>query len=464
MPRESPLFISTYVLPILILILANIIQTKDEKMKIIVLPFKTLAPKNVDSGSPINITSLVENRIFTEINMTSQTLIAFFNSEEYAFIMTSENCPEFSNYYIKNSPSFTNLSERYASERMILYRDYDLKTKEYGYYSKMEVKEYNDKKQCAILGLKMNLPVYEYDRIQNFVKTFYVNENINSYQWTVKYTKDNEGLVIIGDSPLNYDPMFKNKKYEEHQTQAIGESTTVDFGIDFNEITFGSKDFEIKHAHFNHDLGVLLVNKIIYEKIKNSFFVNYLGDKKICFEGWVYEKYGYIYCDSNKFTDSDIKSLPKLIFKQTNMNYIFELNYEDLFMIHGEKIFFLMLFRTTNGMFTFGKLFFKKYLFTFSFDNRIIGFYNDKLDFNSQKMNDLTNKSNYGLKEKIILCIFSVVFIFVLLVLFIKIKKRYLSDRQKRMNELIDNNYIYMSNQVKNNISLNDKSKVIIET
>ena len=379
MPRESPCFISKYFLPILILILANIIQTKDEKMKIIVLPFKTLAPKNVDSGSPINITSLVENRIFTEINMTSQTLIAFFNSEEYAFIMTSENCPEFSNYYIKNSPSFTNLSERYASERMILYRDYDLKTKEYGYYSKMEVKEYNDKKQCAILGLKMNLPVYEYDRIQNFVKTFYVNENINSYQWTVKYTKDNEGLVIIGDSPLNYDPMFKNKKYEEHQTQAIGESTTVDFGIDFNEITFGSKDFEIKHAHFNHDLGVLLVNKIIYEKIKNSFFVNYLGDKKICFEGWVYEKYGYIYCDSNKFTDSDIKSLPKLIFKQTNMNYIFELNYEDLFSKQKDgRIYFLIVFDLNYKTFKIGKPFLKKYSLTVDNKKNLITYFRIK--------------------------------------------------------------------------------------
>ena len=379
MSRESPCFISKYFLPILILILANIIQTKDEKMKIIVLPFKTLAPKNVDSGSPINITSLVENRIFTEINMTSQTLIAFFNSEEYAFIMTSENCPEFSNYYIKNSPSFTNLSERYASERMILYRDYDLKTKEYGYYSKMEVKEYNDKKQCAILGLKMNLPVYEYDRIQNFVKTFYVNENINSYQWTVKYTKDNEGLVIIGDSPLNYDPMFKNKKYEEHQTQAIGESTTVDFGIDFNEITFGSKDFEIKHAHFNHDLGVLLVNKIIYEKIKNSFFVNYLGDKKICFEGWVYEKYGYIYCDSNKFTDSDIKSLPKLIFKQTNMNYIFELNYEDLFSKQKDgRIYFLIVFDLNYKTFKIGKPFLKKYSLTVDNKKNLITYFRIK--------------------------------------------------------------------------------------
>jgi hypothetical protein len=379
MPRESPLFISTYFLPILILILANIIQTKDEKMKIIVLPFKTLAPKNVDSGSPINITSLVENRIFTEINMTSQTLLAFFNSEEYAFVMTSENCPEFSNYYIKNSPSFTNLSERYASERMILYRDYDLKTKEYGYYSKMEVKEYNDKKQCAILGLKMNLPVYEYDRIQNFVKTFYVNENINSYQWTVKYTKDNEGLVIIGDSPLNYDPMFKNKKYEEHQTQAIGEGTTVDFGIDFNDITFGSKDFEIKHAHFNHDLGVLLVNKIIYEKIKNSFFVNYLGDKKICFEGWVYEKYGYIYCDSNKFTDSDIKSLPKLIFKQTNMNYIFELNYEDLFSKQKDgRIYFLIVFDLNYKTFKIGKPFLKKYSLTVDNKKNLITYFRIK--------------------------------------------------------------------------------------
>ena len=379
MSRESPCFISTYFLPILILILANIIQTKDEKMKIIVLPFKTLAPKNVDSASPINITSLVENRIFTEINMTSQTLIAFFNSEEYAFIMTSENCPEFSNYYIKNSPSFTNLSQGYASERMILYRDYDLKTKEYGYYSKMEVKEYNDKKQCAILGLKMNLPVYEYDRIQNFVKTFYVNENINSYQWTVKYTKDNEGLVIIGDSPLNYDPMFKNKKYEEHQTQAIGESTTVDFGIDFNEITFGSKDFEIKHAHFNHDLGVLLVNKIIYEKIKNSFFVNYLGDKKICFEGWVYEKYGYIYCDSNKFTDSDIKSLPKLIFKQTNMNYIFELNYEDLFSKQKDgRIYFLIVFDLNYKTFKIGKPFLKKYSLTVDNKKNLITYFRIK--------------------------------------------------------------------------------------
>ena len=376
MPRESPLFISTYFLPILILILANIIQTKDEKMKIIVLPFKTLA---VDSGSPIDVTSLVENRIFTEINMTSQTLIAFFNSEEYAFIMTSENCPEFSNYYIKNSPSFTNLSQGYASERMILYRDYDLKTKEYGYYSKMEVKEYNDKKQCAILGLKMNLPVYEYDRIQNFVKTFYVNENINSYQWTVKYTKDNEGLVIIGDSPLNYDPMFKNKKYEEHQTQAIGEGTTVDFGIDFNEITFGSKDFEIKHAHFNHDLGVLLVNKIIYEKIKNSFFVNYLGDKKICFEGWVYEKYGYIYCDSNKFTDSDIKSLPKLIFKQTNMNYIFELNYEDLFSKQKDgRIYFLIVFDLNYKTFKIGKPFLKKYSLTVDNKKNLITYFRIK--------------------------------------------------------------------------------------
>ena len=379
MPRESPFFISKYFLPILILILANIIQTKDEKMKIIVLPFKTLAPKNPDYGSPINITSLVENRIFTEINMTSQTLIAFFNSEEYAFIMTSENCPEFSNYYIKNSPSFTNLSERYASERMILYRDYDLKTKEYGYYSKMEVKEYNDKKQCAILGLKMNLPVYEYDRIQNFVKTFYVNENINSYQWTVKYTKDNEGLVIIGDSPLNYDPMFKNKKYEEHQTQAIGESTTVDFGIDFNEIAFGSKDFEIKHAHFNHDLGVLLVNKIIYEKIKDSFFVNYLGDKKICFEGWVYEKYGYIYCDCNKFTDSDIKSLPKLIFKQTNMNYIFELNYEDLFSKQKDgRIYFLIVFDLNYKTFKIGKPFLKKYPLTVDNKKNLITYFRIK--------------------------------------------------------------------------------------
>ena len=110
-------------------------------------------------------------------------------------------------------------------------------------------------------------------------------------------------------------------------------------------------------------------------------------------------------------------------------------------------------------MFTFGKLFFKKYLFTFSFDNKIIGFYNDKLP-NSENINhkNISSNENNKLKSKILLLIFSLVFIFIIVFVFVKIKKKYLNDRQKRMNELIDNNYIYMTNQAADKINCNEKS------
>ena len=107
------------------------------------------------------------------------------------------------------------LSDSFASERMSLYRDYELKTQSYGLFTKMKIAEYNNKVQCAIFGLQMNSKVYEYNSKNNFIKTFKLNENINSTQWTFKYTKDDEGLLILGESPINYDPDFKNKKCQK---------------------------------------------------------------------------------------------------------------------------------------------------------------------------------------------------------------------------------------------------------
>ena len=153
----------------------NILSKVNSESKMIVLPFKTY-PKDSDAFS------ILSNCIYTNINITSQNLMAIFDSSEYEFYMTSEHCPDESNYYIYKSPSFTNLSDRYASERMLLYRDYELKELSYGLFTKMKVNEYNNKKQCAFFGLQMNSKVYEYNSRFNFIKTFKSNENLNSSQ------------------------------------------------------------------------------------------------------------------------------------------------------------------------------------------------------------------------------------------------------------------------------------------
>ena len=333
---------------------------------------------------------------------------------------------------------------------------------------------------CFHMGMQLPISTNYYESLVQQLKK---NDFIETTYWTIDFQNkeqnsliENDSYLIIGVPPHKYNPDKYNEKsfrsvasqlriknYQDYRVNIWGFIFDKIFFKTYNE-SFKNNEIILQSSKCKIDFGINLIegSNNYLTNIENEFFNNFYSNK-ICFKEKASEEnhgiYFVIWCNTSHY--EEIKKFPTLYFKSNELEYIFELNFEDLFMIKEDKLFFLIIFRKSQGIFSLGKLFFKKYLFTFSFDNRIIGFYNDKLDFNSQKMNDLTNKSNYGLKEKIILCIFSVAFIFVLLVLFIKIKKRYLSDRQKRMNELIDNNYIYMSNQVKNDIFLNCKTLII---
>ena len=232
------------------------------------------------------------------------------------------------------------------------------------------------------------------------------------------------------------------------------------WGFIFDKIFFiSNNEIILQTIKCKIDFGINLIegSSNYLTNIENEFFNN-LYIKEICFkENTKNEKLGtylVIWCNKNYY--DEIKKFPTLYFKSIELEYIFELNFEDLFMIKGNKLYFLIVFRTKPGI----KLFFKKYLFTFSFDNKIIGFYNNKLFNNSKIINnkntDLSN--NQRLKKKIFLFLLCFVFVFIILIAFLKIKKKYLNDRQTRMNELIDNNYVYMTNQVKDNKKFNNKS------
>ena len=416
-------------------------------MKIIVLPFKTLKSKTQDP------TSVILNPIYTNINMTSQYLLSIFSSNEYDYYMTSENCPDESNYYIYKSKTLIKLSDSYASERMSLYRDYELKTQLYGLFTKMKINEFNNKPQCAIFGLQMNSKVYEYNSKNNFIKNFKSNENINSTQWTFKYTKEDEGLLIIGESPIVYDPDFKNKKYTLYQTKAVGNSDFVDFGLDFDDISINNKTSAITHVQFCHDFNAILVNKIIYEQMDEIFFQKYL-DNSICQKGWVYDKYGYIECDSDKFKDEDINSFPTIYFKKVDMGYIFELNSNDLFSkkING-KIYFLIVYDLHYTTTKIGKPFLKKYPFTVDNDKNTISLY--ALD--NENTNQNSNKKNIALIAILICAVVILLGVagFLLYKLYWKKNKN-----KKRANEL-DEDYEYLSkenNDKKNEVQKNENN------
>ena len=409
---------------------------------IIVLPFKTYK-EPFNKSNPIS--SIVNNHIYTEIEISNQTLVATFKSNEYGFYMTNENCIEKSNYIIQKSESFTNLTnfdsskEGFASERMLLYRDIDLKIKQLGYYPKLRITSYGNERQCAIFGLKMRSDINEF--IQSFLKTFKENTNIKDYQWTLKYNSNEEGLLILGDSIIECDPQFKQKKYYEHKANVITYKSFINFGIKFDDVMINNISLNVnKEVQFFHELGVILVDQKYYDQIADIFFTKYINDE-ICIKNWVYEKYGYIRCDGKKFTQSKIKSFPKLYFKQKTMNYIFELNYKDLFTKKEDGwVYFLVVFDLTHDGIKFGKPFLKKYTFTVDNDKNTISFY--ELEKEVKKSNLLV------ISLFIILIIFIIVISLWLIYGYKLLNKK--TKVKKRANELEDN-YEYMSQEKNEN-------------
>ena len=392
---------------ILIILLLNI--SLGQITNIIVLPFNTYK-ESFNISNPIS--SIVNNQIYTEIEISNQILVATFKSNEYGFYMTSDNCIEKSNYIIQKSESFANLTnfdkskEGFASERMLLYRDIDLKIKHLGYYTRMRITSYSNERQIAIFGLKMKSDVNEF--IQSFIKTFKENTNIKNYQWTLKYNSNEEGLLILGDSITEYDPQFKNRKYIEHKANAVRYKNYINFGIKFDDVKINNISLNVnKEVQFYHELGVILVDQRYYEQIIDIFFAKYINDE-ICIKNWVYEKYGYIRCDGKKFTESKIKSFPNIYFKQKEMDYIFELNYKDIFTKKEDGwIYFLILFDLTHDGIKFGKPFLKKYTFTVDNDKNTISFFS----FENE-----TKKSNILLVSLfIVLIIFIAIIVFLIL-------------------------------------------------
>ena len=114
-----------------------------------------------------------------------------------------------------------------------------------------------------------------------------------------------------------------------------------------------------------------------------------------------------------------------------------------------------MIFFWEYGLnyFTLGKIFLRKYLFTFNIDSKSVGFYNVKFQ---------------EFKEKNFLTIFFTIFGLIIILIaciigFFFARKIYNRSRKKRFNELReDYEYVsYIENDV--NYDNNDKNKIFVE-
>jgi hypothetical protein len=295
--------------------------------------------------------------------------------------------------------------------------------------------------ESGVLGLK--LPEFDH-RILDvcFIKQIKEMELIHNYTFFIKYNEnDDNGEVIFGSLPHEIDSnKYNEKNYEDFYATIVSNS----LGLTVKEAFYGEDyldgDFDVELAVEDN---FIRGNEAFKSFLNDKYFKKYI-ERRICqtsfFSYLDEDKCEFIYC-SKKINLTDFKNI-KLSIDVANLTI--ELNYKDLFYEYNDNYYFLMYFPTKYYSyihFRLGKILFKKYILSFNYDNKRIGYYKEvKTDNNNNNISDKDGKSYSYLIPWIIITV--LVIIIVLLCFYIFYYKP-CKNRVKRANELKDDNYVY---------------------
>ena len=221
----------------------------------------------------------------------------------------------------------------------------------------------------AILGLK-NKPVLSSIKT-HLIWVLKTNSIIDNYVFTIKYKNNNEGELIIGNYPHEY-----NSNYKEENLRFVEGKVLYDgWSMKFSNIYSDNFKSNINIGKFSLSIeGIIGPND--YIKFINETFFNDLIDKNICKIQIIYDNrnsvfYQYI-CNKNL----RIKQFKKLRFENKNLNYSFEFEPENLFLYENDNYYSLILFSNQNlNNWCLGEIFMKKYQLIFEPNESSIGVY-----------------------------------------------------------------------------------------
>lgn len=444
---------------------------------IIIIPFTEYIRKEPDNFTLDDVINFLEpNIIYSNISIGTppQKINIILNSQNYGINLYQHNCNFTGSSYLKDKSSTFNIEKIYynyppknnvsiINETLYFYDNLNLKNQK-PFNMKIIYSDNEDNTQkdsytntCIYAGLLLDLMYYQ-EYPTNLINQLKKNYHfIETYDFSFKYKSENKGEIIIGAEPHIYDP----KNYFEEQLRRVGaldknKQNLRDWFLNFDKIYYPYKVKStgniinetiglVKSIRIQFDIGMIIGPGEYKEMIKRHFFNDLIKENK-CFEATDEKEQEIFYCD--KSAENDIKNdFPTIYFEMKQFNKIFELNYKDLFIEKNGKFYFLIYFKYYVNYFTVGKIFLKKYFFTFNQDSKTIGFYNEELPGGKKNINGNTSSKNR--KFYLIIIIFLLIIIFVFLGFYIG-KLIYNKVRKKRINEL-DDNYEYDSEDNLNN-------------
>ena len=283
----------------------------------------------------------------------------------------------------------------------------------------------------------------------NLITQLKKRDKINSYVFSIKYTNDDNGEIIIGDLPHEYSPNKYSSQNYFFDTVSITKEPPFNWHFTYDKCLYGEEEVDKSNmVKLSIDFGFIKGNSFLKKNLEKNFFgVNNCNKKQI-------NDYDIFYC-----TKDALKNFKPIIFKlqskycPTITNANFEFTADDLFIKDNndnDKYYFQIIFHT-DGLFhnwVFGKPLFKKYQMVFDQDKKTYGFY---LENNFNIINTLPNNiANTSTKISWILVVFLLIVSLGLLYALHKLLPKI--PRKLKANEL-EENFSYEASNTKSKYS-----------
>ena len=345
-----------------------------------------------------------------EIGSSSYPLKTFFVSDSSNFYISSR-ChinstlePSYkSNFYYNryNSKSFENLTDfnKYFADNShscLAVENFGIQQKKFSQLKFILTKDTTEElmdQNCLYIGLLMVNPNSDSDfKDYNFIDQLKKKNYIDKYIWSLIFDNTNilesKAKLIIGGYPHE---LFPENYHSSQliQTYSLFDQKIMKWELQFEKITYKSGNDNVFNSEksrvtLNPFISYIIGPASLLEFLETDFFEKYIK-QSICHLYGI-DIYTAIYCDKNNF---EIKKFQTLNLTSKDLDFVFELNYNDLFTERDGKYYFLIIFDEYFDQtgWVFGNIFFKKYQLIFDTDSKMIGFYNTNMEIkkNSEK-------------------------------------------------------------------------------
>ena len=300
---------------------------------------------------------------------------------------------------------------------------------------------------CGTIGLSLiKHETYDsqHDEIEYYLKYYRSQNNYFSF-----FHYNNQDY-FVNKIFLNeeFKDMFKDVKNISWINPIISDNSER-WEIYMNEIFYNNVYLKKRIIVELNPLFELIIGTNEYKSnIINDFFKYYI-EQKICILNEIKE-YHIFECDEFRFEAKDIKNFPALYILNNNINHIFEIAGEDLFIKLNNKYYFKIVFpiKRNDNKWVLGRIFLRKYPVIFSPLNRLVGFYINPnkgiINERDKETEEIKDKLINNRKESFPKIIYLYIFIGIIFSLLgIYIGKKLFMSRKKKLNELVDDYYQY---------------------